>query len=209
MDSDDGDDLDAPAERGPSTDTSRGRNWDQPRIRGGKDKKTLNEGREMPPASEGAIGRPGQNSQAAPKSPAIKDEDLKKALAPKPAPEAKRRQALDVLFERLRDASTAEEAQQVAGSIEKLWLQSPSDTATLLMERATASIHARQISLALSLFDKLVLVEPEWAEAWNQRAAARYIAGDTDGAMADIKQAVKLEPRHFGALAGMGMILRG
>ena len=63
--------------------------------------------------------------------------------------------------------------------------------------------------LALSLFDKLVALEPDWAEAWNQRATTRFLTGDTDGAMADIDQVMKLEPRHFGALAGMGMILQG
>ena len=45
--------------------------------------------------------------------------------------------------------------------------------------------------------------------AWNQRATTKFLAGDRDGAMADLNQVMKLEPRHFGALAGMGMILQG
>jgi tetratricopeptide (TPR) repeat protein len=52
-------------------------------------------------------------------------------------------------------------------------------------------------------------LEPDWSEAWNQRATTRFLTGDTDGAMADIDRVIKLEPRHFGALAGMGMILQG
>src|SRR5207237_8923747 len=94
-------------------------------------------------------------------------------------------------------------------SIEGLWLQSESDTANLLMQRAIVSMQARQYPLALSLFDKLVALEPDWAEAWNQRATTRFLAGDTDSAMADLNQVMKLEPRHFGALTGMGMILQG
>ncbi|MCI0467489.1 MAG: hypothetical protein L0Y57_10870 [Beijerinckiaceae bacterium] len=163
---------------------------------------------EPPSAQERAIGRPEQKSAAAPKSPAAKGEELKKALAPKPTPGEKRKQALDALFERLHTARTAEEARQAAASIERLWLQTPSDTANLLMERARSSVQAQQLPIALSILDKLVVLEPEWAEAWNQRAAARFMSGDTDGAMADINRAIRLEPRHFGALAGMGMILR-
>jgi tetratricopeptide (TPR) repeat protein len=77
------------------------------------------------------------------------------------------------------------------------------------MQRAMVSMQAQQYPLALSLFDKLVALEPDWAEAWNQRATTRFLTGDTDGAMADIDRVIKLEPRHFGALAGMGMILQG
>ena len=145
---------------------------------------------------------------AAPKSEADRAEQLKKALTSQPPPEARRRQTLDSLFERLQKAGDPEQAQAIAASIERVWLQSGSDTADLLMQRATASMQAQQYSLALSLFDKLVALEPDWAEAWNQRATTRFLTGDTDGAMADIDRVIKLEPRHFGALAGMGMILQ-
>jgi tetratricopeptide (TPR) repeat protein len=120
-----------------------------------------------------------------------------------------RKQMLDALFVRLRNAGDPGDAQRIAASIERVWLQSDSDTANLLMQRATVSMQVRQYPLALSLFDKLVALEPDWAEAWNQRATTRFLAGDNDGAMADINQVLKLEPRHFGALAGMGMILQG
>ncbi len=149
------------------------------------------------------------SSGAAPKSGVAEAEQLKKALAPKPAPEAMRNQMLDRLFVRLRNADDQGDAQHIAASIERVWLQSDSDTANLLMQRAMVSMQAGNYPLALSLFDKLVALEPDWAEARNQRATARFLAGDTDGAMADINKVIKLEPRHFGALAGMGMILQG
>jgi tetratricopeptide (TPR) repeat protein len=153
------------------------------------------------------MGKPARGT--AEKSGVAQAEQLKKALAPKPPPEAVRQQMLDVLFERLRKASQQEDAQHIATSIQQIWLQSHSDTANLLMQRATASVQEGQFPLALSLYDKLIGLEPGWAEAWNQRAVTRFLTGDTDGAMADIGQVVKLEPRHFGALAGMGMILQG
>jgi tetratricopeptide (TPR) repeat protein len=154
-------------------------------------------------------GLPAQAPAAAPKSGVAEAKQLKQALAPKPAPEAMRKQMLDALFVRLRNAGDQGDAQGIAAAIARVWLQSDSDTANLVMQRATVSMQARQYPLALSLFDKLVALEPDWAEAWNQRATTRFLAGDTDGAMADINRVMKLEPRHFGALAGMGMILQG
>jgi len=162
-----------------------------------------------PVGSAGPSGLPAQAPAAAPKSGVAEAKRLKQALMPKPAPEAMRKQMLDALFVRLRNAGDPGDAQRIAASIERVWLQSDSDTANLLMQRATVSMQARQYPLALLLFDKLVALEPGWAEAWNQRATTRLLAGDTDGAMADINQVMKLEPRHFGALAGMGMILQG
>ena len=156
-----------------------------------------------------APGMPAPAPEAAPKSGVAEAEQLKKALAPKPTPEAMRKQMLKGLFDRLRNAGDQGDAQRIAASIERVWLQSDSDTAILLLQRATVSMQAGNYPLALSLFDKLVVVEPDWAEAWNQRATTRFLAGDTDGAMADINKVIKLEPRHFGALAGMGMILQG
>jgi tetratricopeptide (TPR) repeat protein len=162
-----------------------------------------------PAGPAGPPGVPAPAAEAAPKFRAATAGELKKALAPKPAPEAIRKHILDRLFDRLRNAGDPGDAQRIAASIEHVWLQSDSDTANLLMQRATVSMQAGNYPLALSLFDKLVALEPDWAEAWNQRATTRFLTGDTDGAMADIDRVMKLEPRHFGALAGMGMILQG
>jgi tetratricopeptide (TPR) repeat protein len=151
---------------------------------------------------------PMQQAKPAPDPKAATAEALKKALAPEPSAEVVRKQKLDQLFERLRDARKPEEAEEIALLINRLWLQSSSDTANLLMQRAAASLEAQNLSVALSLLDKLVALEPEWAEAWNQRATVRFMTGDLDGAMADINRVIRLEPRHFGALTGMGMILQ-
>ncbi len=141
------------------------------------------------------------------KQKAARAEKLKEALAPHEPAAARRGRALEDLFKRLQASSDPEESQKVAASIERVWLQSPSDSAELLMQRALVSLQAQDFQLALSLLDKVLALEPEWAEAWNQRATARFLADDLDGAMADIDHVLKLEPRHFGALAGMGLIL--
>ncbi|WP_156964483.1 tetratricopeptide repeat protein [Methylocapsa aurea] len=142
------------------------------------------------------------------RSKAERAERLKKALAARPSPATVRQQMLDDLFTRLHSAVSPDEAQGVAQAIERIWLHSRSDTANLLMERALSAIKDQHYPLALTLLDRLVSLEPDWAEAWNQRATTRFLADDVNGAMADIDQVMKLEPRHFSALAGMGMILQ-
>jgi len=123
------------------------------------------------------------------------------------APTLTRAERLDQLFTRLAAAADAEESNGLIGAIERLQLESGSDTGDLLMARAVAAIAAQDLTASLAILDKLVLLRPEWAEAWNKRATARYLAGDGSGSMADIAETLKREPRHIGALSGMGMIL--
>lgn len=164
------------------------------------------------PENEGQPGRPAASQKAAPTKEAAEKsaaaaEALKRAMAPQPPPEVLRREMLDDLFARLRKAGDSDDAAQLAASIQKVFLQSFSDTGNLLMQRAQEALHMGQFELSLSLLDKLIFLDPQWAEAWNQRATVRFLTGDYDGSMADIHQVLKLEPRHFGALTGMGMIL--
>jgi Flp pilus assembly protein TadD len=137
---------------------------------------------------------------------AAKAEALKQAMAPHPTHAALRAQALDALFKRLATASDADEATGIASAIERVWMESDSDTASLLMARASAAQEAGHLPLALTLFDKVLALEPGWAEAWDKRATTRFLGDDLNGAMADLQQTLKLEPRHFSALVAMGFI---
>ncbi len=74
------------------------------------------------------------------------------------------------------------------------------------MERVSALIGQGVAALAMPMLDELVARAPNWAEAWNKRATALYLAGEHDRSLADIERVLDLEPRHFGALAGMGLI---
>jgi tetratricopeptide (TPR) repeat protein len=60
--------------------------------------------------------------------------------------------------------------------------------------------------LAADIYDAIIKRDPEFAEGWNRRATLRFMTGDYDGSVADIQKVLALEPRHFGALAGLGMI---
>ena len=129
------------------------------------------------------------------------------APAPEPAKSPTRAEMLDRLFARLKLAVDADEAQGITSRVEALWLESGSPTADLLMSRAVSAANRNRRDVAEALFDKIVELQPGWAEAWNRRATLRFLEGDDSGAMADIAHVLTLEPRHFGALSGMASIL--
>ncbi|WP_082767515.1 tetratricopeptide repeat protein [Bosea sp. PAMC 26642] len=135
------------------------------------------------------------------------DKDDNPQVAP-PAPSRTPAATLDRLFERLAAAKDAEEAKGIANLIQRRWARSGSDTADLLMTRAQTAMRGKQLELAIELLDRVVSLEPDWAEGWNQRANALFIAGDPIRSMIDIGEALKREPRHFGAMMGLGTILR-
>lgn len=115
---------------------------------------------------------------------------------------------LTALFARLVDAGTAEKAKPVIARIQILWLQSGSATVDLLMARAGAAMKAGDHALALDLMDMVVRLAPEFAEGWNRRATVHYLREDFGRSLVDIERVLALEPRHWGAMSGLGMILR-
>lgn len=123
-------------------------------------------------------------------------------------PPARTDSTLDDLFVRLGEAEDAAEARGVVLMINRRWLRSGSDTADLLMSRAQQAMRERDHALAVELLDRIVAMQPDWAEAWSRRAVAFHRLGDPLAAMADIHRTVTLEPRHFTAWAGLGHILR-
>jgi tetratricopeptide (TPR) repeat protein len=165
------------------------------------------------PESLGPARPRGEAPRSSPRESEAKPDPAKPAeqkFTPRPAVReaTQRAKVLDELFKRLAATSDAEEGKGIAGAIERVWLRSGSDTADLLMSRAVAAVQAKDLPLALELLDKVVAVEPGWAEAWSKRATARFMSSDINGAMGDIDHVLKLEPRHFGALSGMGFILQ-
>ncbi|MCV9936630.1 tetratricopeptide repeat protein [Boseaceae bacterium BT-24-1] len=135
------------------------------------------------------------------------DRDDKPNLPEAPPPRSPAA-TLDRLFERLAAAKTSEEAKGIANLIQRRWARSGSDTADLLMTRAQDALKARELPLAIELLDRVVTLEPDWAEGWNQRANALFLSGDPIRSMLDIAETLKREPRHYGAMMGLGTILR-
>jgi tetratricopeptide (TPR) repeat protein len=75
------------------------------------------------------------------------------------------------------------------------------------MSRVKAAIEAKDVQLAIQLLDSIIEIKPDYIEAWNRRATLFFAMKDYGRAMADIQEVLSREPRHFGALAGLGMIL--
>jgi tetratricopeptide (TPR) repeat protein len=115
---------------------------------------------------------------------------------------------LDFLFGALKVAPDEASARHVEARIWAQWLHTSSDTAALLMLRAKTAMDAQQTDVALKLLDALVKLRPDWVEAWNRRATLYYLKNDYAHSLHDIEQVLIREPRHFGALAGLGMIMQ-
>jgi tetratricopeptide (TPR) repeat protein len=119
-----------------------------------------------------------------------------------------RGKGLDFLFGALKAAPDEASAKHVEARIWAMWLQTPSDTAALLMMRAKAAMDAQQPEVAIKLLDSIIKLRPDYVEAWNRRATLYYLQNDYARSLADIQQVLVREPRHFGALAGLGMIMQ-
>jgi tetratricopeptide (TPR) repeat protein len=123
-----------------------------------------------------------------------------------PEVEGGREAQLDALFDRL-DEAEAREARVIQSQIWRVWRRSGSDSMNLLLRRGMEAIEAEDHDAALVHLNDLVRLAPDFAEGWNQRATVHFLRGDYGKAMQDIEAVLALEPRHFGALAGLGIIL--
>jgi tetratricopeptide (TPR) repeat protein len=115
---------------------------------------------------------------------------------------------LDRLFEALKVAPDDESAKYVEGRIWALWFASGSDTANLLMTRVKAAVEGKDVDLAITLLNSIIDIKPDYLEAWNRRATLHFMQKNYSAALADIHQVLAREPRHFGALSGLGIILQ-
>ena len=141
-----------------------------------------------------------QAPQAKPDGPAPQ---AKKDEPPEKTPAEERAD----LYTRLAAAKDADETSGIITRLLHNYSESGSDTADLLLRRARQAIGVENYSDALKILDATIALDPDWAEGWNARATARYLDDDYKGSMADIAQTLKRDPRHLGALMGMGMIL--
>jgi tetratricopeptide (TPR) repeat protein len=133
-----------------------------------------------------------------------------KAPAQQPAltPEAAHAQRLDKLFSDLKRERNDHAAERIAQQIWQEWAESGSATVDLLMQWSNDAIQAKKYPVALDFLDQVIALDPGYAEGWNHRATVHYMMGDYTMSMADIDKTLQLEPRHFGAIAGMAEILK-
>ena len=141
-------------------------------------------------------------------TPPRNQKKLPEAPSKLPKVSADKTRGLDFLFGALKAAPDEASAKHVEARIWAHWLHTPSDTAALLMMRAKAAMDAQQADVALKLLDAVVKLRPDYVEGWNRRATLYYLKNDYAHSLQDIEQVLVREPRHFGALAGLGMIMQ-
>ena len=124
------------------------------------------------------------------------------------SPRGDRTKNLDFLFEALKAAPDADSAKLVEGRIWALWLASGSDTTDLLMSRVKTAMDGKDNKLAHRAARCRDRAQPDYVEAWNRRATLHFANKDYGKSLADIRQVLAREPRHFGALTGLGVIMQ-
>lgn len=138
------------------------------------------------------------SAQAVPEKPANTPEDDEKKQA----------EVLDSLFERLAKAEDQRNAELLEKAVWQIWLRSGSDTIDVLMQQSIRAMNDERSDAALAILDSVVELAPSYPEGWNKRATVLYIREQYDASLRDIEKVLKLEPRHFGALSGLGLIKR-
>ncbi len=155
-------------------------------------------------APKGALPKGGQPGQ----SKAAGKKDMPGIAVAQPRTPAEREKALSDLYAHLATAADDGGAKTVAASIERLWLNSGSDTVGLLMERAMHAAQHKKPALALKLLDEVVVLAPDFAEGWNRRAYVHFSENNIEAALGDLRRVLALDGNHFKALDGLVHILK-
>ncbi len=115
-------------------------------------------------------------------------------------------QRLNYLFDKLAITKDQQEIETLTNQIWKIWHEIDDPKMTRAFETGVQMMNLGFHSRAIDYFDKVIFEMPNFAEAWNKRATAHFMMGNFDLSMRDISKTLELEPRHFGALDGMGLI---
>jgi tetratricopeptide (TPR) repeat protein len=123
-------------------------------------------------------------------------------------PRGERNRNLDFLFGALKAAPDEASAKSVEDRIWAVWTGAGNETTNLLMSRAKKATDDKEYDLALRLLSSIIEIKPEFTEAWNRRATVYFLKRDYTNSIADIGKVLSREPRHFGALSGLGLIMQ-
>jgi len=136
----------------------------------------------------------------------LAEDSLEYSIKPNLALDSIQHNQLDTLFDALREAETELEAKEHANEIWRIWVSPKDEKLKTLMDKAIAQVTDGNLAESLETLDVIVKDFPKYAEGWNQRATVNYLLSNLSESMDDINKTLKLEPRHFGALAGRSMI---
>jgi tetratricopeptide (TPR) repeat protein len=113
---------------------------------------------------------------------------------------------LDTLFARLQNTASDSEALAIEQRIWRIWSEAGDPQVALLLQEGVLAMSQARFGDALERFDRMVARAPGFAEGWNKRATLHYLMGNYSASVRDIQRTLDLEPRHFGALSGLGLI---
>ncbi len=116
-------------------------------------------------------------------------------------------EGLDALFDKLYETENPIEARQIERKIWEAWSRSESDTLNTLLASGTEVMNSGDYARAVAIFSAMIDLKPDFAEAYNKRATTYFLAGNYAASVADVERTLKLEPRHFGALSGLGLMM--
>ena len=116
-------------------------------------------------------------------------------------------QRIDTLFKDLKHEGDPDAAKGIADQIRREWQDSGSASINLLIQWADKAISEDKNAAALDFLDEAIRLKPDYVEGWNRRATLHFKMGNYRKSMSDINQVLRIEPRHFGALAGMAAIM--
>ena len=115
---------------------------------------------------------------------------------------------LKALFNDLSESETALSAEKIIRQIWTIWIDdASSDSSRSFMKRGIKLMNEGRLGAAEKLFSNLILQQPDYIEAWNKRATIRFMMGQLDASLEDVFVVLSKEPKHFGAVSGLAMIL--
>ena len=144
-----------------------------------------------------AVPAAGQESTVSPPSSSLSAPEASEELP-----------TLDRLFGDLKRERNERAAERIASRIQAQWSHSGSPSIDLLMLWSQEALQEKKYGAALDFLDRVTVLHPDFAEGWNRRATVHFLMKSFGKSMADIERTLRLEPRHFGALSGMGQILK-
>lgn len=113
---------------------------------------------------------------------------------------------LNQLFVLLQESEDPVEAAALTQKVWENWYQTNDPDVERLLQLGELSIRRGMLDEAVQFFSEIIEIQPGFSEAWNRRATVYYMMGEYDLSTSDIAATLNLEPRHFGALSGQGMI---
>ena len=113
---------------------------------------------------------------------------------------------LNNLFKKLNETENQDEIRDLISDIWNIWYEVDDPKVIEYFEKGIQAMNLRNYPLAIRFFNNLIEEDPNFSEGWNKRATVHFMMGNFDQSMQDIIKTLELEPRHFGALDGMGLI---